>query len=182
VASGGATFSPTPVNAPAVADPFANEPVPTTNGGFYGSVVAGSGQTIEASPGTYTTLGASGGGVLTLDPGVYVITTSFTNSGSGQITGDGVTLYFPVGSSLHLSGTSVTNLTSPNGMFGITVFYDRANTNSIATDIGVSATIQGAIYGKASQLKIDQLVAGGLVVVDTVSVASGGTFILNCQQ
>jgi hypothetical protein len=172
VASGGATYSPTPVQEPAQPDPFAGvaEPAHSCSGGR----TLDANGTTTASPGTYSTLRASGSGMLTLQPGVYSITQMFENSGTATISGSGVTIYLCNGASFHLSGGSTTNISAPGGASGFVIFADRASTAQIATD-NVNATLTGRVYAKLAPLLVQRLTVNGDIVVDILNVHSGGT-------
>ena len=58
------------------------------------NVSVGANKTSTINPGVYGKLEVTGNGVLSLNPGVYVITTSLKVGGTGGIVGNGVTLYF----------------------------------------------------------------------------------------
>ncbi len=141
-------------------------------------MIAGSGQTKTVVPGTYHKLGSSGG-VLTLNPGVYVITDQFVNGGSGKITGIGVILVFPGNATLNLTGKSVTNLVSPKragtGTSDHLIFFARSNTSDIHIDV-TGSTFKGHIYAAGAKLVVQTLkVTDDAVVVRNIEVHGGGT-------
>ncbi len=165
------SFSPTPVSASAQPDPYAGSSV--SHGACSGgSSLTVTGGTQAATAGTYSSLGAGNGGKLSLDPGVYTITGSFSNAGDGQITGAGVTLYFCPGASFSLSGTSSTSLSAPGGNNDFVVFFD--GTGSFSTG-GVDTNLVGTIYAKSAGLQLHNLTVTGDLVANTISVESGST-------
>ena len=170
--SNGGSFSPAPVNSPAQPDPFAGSSVAhdACSGGSSLTVLSGS---QSASAGTYASLGAGGSGTLTLNPGVYTITGTFSNLSGGTINGTGITLFFCPGASFSLTGTSSTTLSSPTGSSGFVIFYDPTSTGSFATS-AVQTNFVGAIYAKSAALQLQNLSVQGDVVADTVNIHSAG--------
>ena len=176
LAMGGSSFSPAPVNVPAQPDPYAASAEPPHNCSGGSSLLAMSpGQT--ASPGTYSQLGAMIGGTLTLAPGNYTITSSFSNAGNGVITGTGVTLYFCPGAGVTLSGTSSTTLSAPGGSSGFVIFFDRTDTAGFTT-FNVTANFTGIIYAKSASMTMGNLNVNGDVAANTVLIHSAGTVVI----
>src|SRR5581483_10266414 len=167
-----ASFSPTPVSVAAQADPYSGASVThgSCSGGDSAIVLSGS-QT--AAPGTYASLGAGSGGTLSLAPGTYTITGSFTNVSGGTITGNGVTLYFCPGAGLSLSGASSTTLSSPTGASGFVLFFDPSSTGTFSA-LADTARFTGIVYAKSAALQLNAFDVQGDVVADTVDIHSGG--------
>ena len=127
--------------------------------------------TQSATAGTYGTLAAGGTGTLNLGPGVYTITTSFTNQSIGTINGTGVTIYLCPGAGLNLGGSSSTTLSSPTGSSGFVIFDDSAGPFNT---VGVTTNLVGAIYARLADLNLQNLDVQGDVVAHTVSIQSQG--------
>ena len=103
--SGSASFSVTPTHT--LADDLGTfSPGPSS-----GAVSTSSSQVRTISPGTYSSLTASGSSMIHLEPGVYIVTGSVTASGGAHIDGSGVTLVLPTGI-LTVSGPSLVDLDS----------------------------------------------------------------------
>ena len=99
-------------------------------------------------------------------------------SGSGQLLGSGVTLYFAPGAGINFSGGGVVALSAPTiGTFaGLTVFFDRSDAATFVSDGSVAPDqrrIVGAIDAASGTLDVNELDAGQ-VVFNTVNVAGGG--------
>lgn len=173
--NGGGTISPTPNTGQSyVPDPLAYLPSPspssytsystTTNRNDNGvsasyklSNFTGCSGTLN--PGVYEDITDECSGTLTLNPGIYIITGSFSVTGSGNVVGLGVMLYFTcasttaprtaplftscssastTGGSLNLAGTGKLDLSgysdssNVNDPYnGMLVYYDRADTSDL---------------------------------------------------
>jgi hypothetical protein len=101
--SGSAWFSVAPTHT--LADDFGS----FSAGPSSGAVSTSSSQVRTISPGTYSSLTASGSSMIHLEPGVYVVTGPVTASGGAHIDGSGVTLVLPSGI-LTVSGPSLVDL------------------------------------------------------------------------
>ena len=174
VATHGGAFSPIPVNQPAGTDPFATlalcpaatecptaPPTPFPNVSLTGGSAA-------INPGVYGNIAVSGGGHLTLNPGIYVLVIGVTASGSGtQLTGSGVTLYlacpsYPLPCSSTISGafysaenTATVTITAPtSGTYaGLSIVADRLNAVNIRTT-GSAITTASGVYAASANLTI----------------------------
>ena len=153
-------------------NPFVGSTAPTTVGPSQGSVIA-SGTSVTASSGTYVNLGSTNGGSLTLQPGVYVITGSFSNTG-GTITGSNVTIVLTGTAAFSVSNGSSTTLTA-SAANGYAVYYASGDTQPFTEAGGVTLNITGAVYAPHSAASIVSMTLEGPLVVDTLSMASGGT-------
>jgi hypothetical protein len=119
-----------------MANPYSAEPVTPTLGAC---TAANTNQTLSGggsiSPGTYCgTTTIQGGGVTTLQPGVYVLrgATSVTPGhfwvrGPGTVTGDGVMFYLADASAITLEGTGPLRLTAPTTGVNQGVLFHEAS-------------------------------------------------------
>jgi hypothetical protein len=172
----GSGYSPPPVYRDAVADPLAAVPAcgqtgatcPTNNQSSSGSTL---------NPGVYSNAIS---GTHFLNPGVYVLKGGITLSGNAQITGYGVTLYFPCsnypnpcsalspsnrnGARIRATGNGAVLLTAPTAAQcttqpsvcpyqGITIFADRDNTNTF-TIRGNGTNENGSATGSSGTIYI----------------------------
>jgi hypothetical protein len=169
-------FSPLPVYRDAVADPLAAVPAcgqtgatcPTTNQSSSPSTL---------NPGVYN---SEITGTHFLNPGVYVLKGGIRLSGNAQITGYGVTLYFPCsnypnpcsalspsnrdGARIRATGNGAVLLTAPTAAqcttqasvcpyVGLTIFADRENTNTF-TFRGNGTNENGSATGSSGTIYI----------------------------
>ena len=138
------TVCPAPITqAPPVADPFADVPVPDTSGPIYTNT---SGAVLQ--PGHYTN-GMTLSGTKTLSPGVYVVSGgNFRINANANISGSGVTIYIMAGSSVHINGTATVNLSAPtSGTYsGMLFFGDRNGTEDVTFNGTAASKLTGAIY------------------------------------
>jgi len=135
----GATISPVPANAAAIADPLAAIPYPSVGGAAtaYTAPVGVS----SISPGVYSSITVGFGRTVDLNAGTYVVTGAIALSGSLIAAAAGVTIFlacptYPTACSVGASGGhfdtasgSVLTLSPPAaGTYaGLTVFADREN-------------------------------------------------------
>lgn len=181
---GPGAFHPNPTLGIApVPDPLANVPVPTCSSGNPANVGDFSG-TGTIHPGTYNSISVSGGGTLTLAPGVYCLTGGAFGGGNGSFVGSGVMLYFTcgtwtsptactsgqTGASLQLTGTPTYNITAPtSGPYkGIAFFYDRNNAGAFGLKGNAADTVVGTIYVKSGQ--VDLIGNAGMDRLDSLIV------------
>jgi hypothetical protein len=195
-----------PTYAPAIIDPLASLPQPPScpaPGCPSGAAVAGPASG-TASPGVYTTLG--GGGLLTLNPGTYIITDNL-NTGTG-VTGTGVTLIFvcsgyptPCAAGGEMGGMIVGNSgsvnisapTSGQPYNGMAIMFDRNNCGPSCTAVaggpyGIDTTtnngtfnITGTIYAPMAGLNGGAdggYTINGAVIVRALELQSNGTLNL----
>ena len=156
LASGGATITPAPnLGVTAQADPFASMPAPTVGSCTYNSPVVVTANT-TLYPGTYCggiitsgtetiTLSSSGGSGSI--PGLYIIKSGITESGTPTFNGSGVTLYFSSGG-ITGSGSGVFNLSAPtSGTYqGVAIFEDRSDTSGITLSGSTGSQVNGLVY------------------------------------
>jgi len=163
--SGCAAFSPAPkYSQTAVADPFASMQPPAVGScTFSGPVVVTTNQTLN--PGVYCGgIITSGTETITLNPGLYVIKSGITESGSPTFNGNGVTLYFNTGG-ITGSGTGSFNLTGPSstptlpgggtwtgGLPDIAIYEDRTDSSAMALSGSTGNQINGVVYAPKATL------------------------------
>ena len=167
---------PTPVtNIAAASDPLAGKISPpqydptTCQGDPHPTTTVTIGPDDPAVPVCYNGLSISGGGNVTLKPGVYVINGAFSASGSTSIstqttqqcgcTDPGVTFYLPApNGSVSLTGTGGMTLAAPmsssNAYDGILFYQDPLDTNSMKLAGSSSATVAGIVYAPAASLSL----------------------------
>jgi hypothetical protein len=164
----GAVLSPAPVTGvPRLPDPLAGLPVPPSNLPSRGSVNLSKGS-LTIQPGIYTQIAASGKGtVLTLSPGVYVITGGgLSISNSASVSGTGVTIYnagssFPSAGgtfgAVSLSGSGAISLTAAtSGTYaGVLLFQSRDNALDVSLTSNAVAGLSGVLYAPAARLVIN---------------------------
>ncbi|MHB8571384.1 MAG: TadE/TadG family type IV pilus assembly protein [Candidatus Dormibacteria bacterium] len=183
--TGSATFSPTPSTIGHFADPLAGVPVPQLGGANQGNVSASGVRDI--GPGIWNNITVNGGGVLTLEPGVYVMTGGMKVTGSGVLEGAGVMLYFACsayptsctpgqkGAALSLTGSGDFSVTPPiSGTYkGLSVFYDRNSTATMSITGSGSDLLTGSVYGASADLVLTG--SAGVQQLDSVVVVSTAT-------
>lgn len=190
--SGG--FTPPPVTGVGpLPDPLADLVTPDQLGSLpdQGSVSIGAAdQTID--PGVYDTIALTGGGNLTMSPGVYVVTGGLTLS-SGSVLGNGVTVYFACsGYPTPCSGPGAEFSQTGSGQFlatppitgayqGLALFYDRGNTAGLSFT-GSGATFTGTIYARQAAMGLSNggvvLQLDSLIVVGTLQVSASAEILL----
>ncbi|HUQ36698.1 MAG TPA: pilus assembly protein TadG-related protein [Aestuariivirga sp.] len=145
------TVCPAPITqAPPVADPFAEVPVPAGSGPTYTST---SGSVLQ--PGNYTS-GMTLTGTKTLKPGVYVVSGgNFKINANANISGSGVTIYLKAGTSVSINGTATVNLSAPtSGTYsGMLFFGDRSATADVTLNGTAASKFTGAIYFANQDIK-----------------------------
>ncbi len=146
---------------PNTPDPLASIPAPSSTGMTVqsSSAINLSGTTSRTlNPGVYNGgIDLSGSSSITLNPGIYYIKNGGINmSGATDISGNGVFIYNTGSGSINLSGTSGISL-SPmtSGTYaGITMFQDRANTNSVSMSGGSDINNSGTFYFPSATLNL----------------------------
>lgn len=185
--SGCGAITPAPNYSQAAAtDPFASLPAPTVGSCTYSSPVVVTTNT-TLSYGTYCGgIITSGTETITLNPGLYIIKSGITESGSPTFVGTGVTLYFNTGG-ITGSGTGKFNLSAPtSGTYeGITIFEDRSNGSAMDLSGTTGNTINGAVYVPKANLTysgysgvsgvVTTLVAYNITFSGTSYISTGAT-------
>jgi Putative Flp pilus-assembly TadE/G-like len=189
-------FTPPPVEGVGpLPDPLAELPTPDQLGSLpdQGSVTVGSAdQAIDQ--GVYDTIAVTGGGDLTMGPGVYVVTGDLTLS-AGAVLGSGVTIYLAcAGYPTPCSGPGATFSQTDGGQYlatppitgpyqGLALFYDRANTASLSFTGSGAATFTGTIYARQAAMELTSgdvaLVLDSLIVVRTLEVSNSAGLLLS---
>jgi Flp pilus assembly protein TadG len=139
------------LNAPKLLDPlnWLNSQTPNTAPCTFTSTVnVTSNQTLN--PGVYCGgISISGSSTVAFNPGTYVITgsTGLSISGSGTLTGTGVTFYFSNGS-LSMSGSTTMDIIAPTtGTYaGVLLFQSPTDASPMTMSGSSSSKYQGAIY------------------------------------
>jgi hypothetical protein len=189
-------FSPTPdTRVGQLPDPLAELPTPDQLGSLpgRGSVTVDSAdQSID--PGVYDTIAVTGGGDLTMDPGIYVVTEGLTLS-AGAVLGDGVTIYLACdGYPTPCSGAGAAFSQTGNGQYlatppitgpyqGLALFADRANTAPLSFTGSATSTFTGTIYARQAAMRLTSdgvaLALDSLIVVRTLEVSSSAEVLLS---
>ena len=137
-------YSPTPKTGVAsISDPLAYIPEPAipddcaANPHFSGSSAH------VLSPGCYNGLTFSGSGNLTLEPGLYIINGSIEFSGSGTVSGTGVTFYTT--GATRCSGSRVLMLSAPtSGTYnGLLFFQSRSDFREMSFSGSTGSDVKG---------------------------------------
>ena len=152
--TGGISPTPTP-GIVAASDPlsFITQPTPSgctpfSNGGT---------SAITLQPGCYSSLSITGTGPVTLSPGLYVLNGPVILSGTGSITGSGVTLYLTSATgAVTISGTQAINLSAPTtGNYnGILFFEQRGDTNQLTVSGTGNMNLTGIFYLPSATLAL----------------------------
>jgi Flp pilus assembly protein TadG len=186
--TGSGSINPTPITGLApVANPLAWLTAPTFNTSscladphFTGSTSNTIGPSVAGGTVCYNGLSVVGSGSLTLNPGVYIINGSFSSTGSGSISGSGVTIYLaPPNGALSMTGSGALNLTAPtSGAYdGILFFEDATDTNQMKMTGSGSMNVQGIFYAPSATLSLTGSGGGGFyadLVVSSLSLTGSG--------
>lgn len=176
-ASIGAVSGPAPGNTtPATvtpivptSDPLASSVTPPP---IFGCLPKGAGsvdrftpQPVRLNPGNYCDgISVTGGLDVTLNQGVYVVTgVGITFSGSGTVSGTGVTFYVSgPGGTVHLHNSQRFNLAAPTAdpYAGILFYQDAGNANPATIDAAGGSKLQGAFYFPGAALTVNGGAAG----------------------
>lgn len=130
------------LEAPPVADPYADLVPPATNGACNSS----SGASLQ--PGRYCG-GLRLSGDVTLQPGVYVISGGdFRVSANAHVSGTGVTIFLDSGVQININGTATVRLAAPTtGPYaGVLFFGDRSSTGTSTFNGTADSLMTGSIY------------------------------------
>lgn len=187
-----ANFSPTPLtDCPAVPDPLASRPAPSVGPCDQNNLVINSGTTVLL-PGVYCGgLHVTGGAIVTLAPGVYIMQAGpLTVDLNSTLNGQGVGVYFTGGgATIQFAAASTINLTAPTSgpMAGLLFFEDRAakkyQVHRLTSDN--AAVLLGTIYLPQGQLIVDanspvaHNSAFTIIVARRLMLLAGPTLVLN---
>lgn len=171
------------VNAPQVADPYADLPVPTPTGPCLNS----NGSTL--SPGFYCH-GITMNHSKTLDPGIYFVSGGdFRANGGASVTGHDVTIYLDGDARVHLNGNANIDLRAPiSGVYsGVLFFGDRNNTDSQANIFNgtVDSNLTGGLYFASQPVDYNGDFAGTngctRIVANTIGWNGNAEFRQDCS-
>jgi hypothetical protein len=191
--TGAVTPTPVPGIVPA-ADPLSFLPNAAPSGNCQSGTVAngkkkgdpgpGGGSPVDLFAGYYCTgIDVSGNKDVTFHAGTYYVNGDFNLTGTGTVTGNGVTFYIANGGQLFFSGNQTIQFSAPtNGTYaGILFFQSRANTSGATLNGSNTSRFEGALYFPNAPLTING--AGGSTAAYTIVVAksltlNGGTLNL----
>lgn len=180
-------------NAPAMGDPLATMPAPTTNVSCPSAAnTITTSNDLTISPGGYCGVTVNKG-TLTLQPGVYYLQGTFSVGNGANVTGTGVTLYFSSGTFTASSGSNV-NLAAPtnpfntdgtpNPYYGI-LYWEAATDNSTFYFApGSKSSWSGVIYLPGATLDMGDggsLSAYTILVVNSLTLDPGAKIHVNAD-
>lgn len=170
-----------------VSDPFSWFQYPSLTSTATALNVAGVAKVV-ASPGTYSSITVSGEGKLTLSPGTYVVTGNISVGGSGQLTGQGATIYMKcstascTGSAAALDVGGSATVVLDGGAIGpgdgFSLLADRADGATVDVSGSGVLTATGTVYAPSASVGISgsglfTLNDGEAVVSQLVASGSG---------
>ena len=130
----------------------------------------------------YNGLSITGSGAVTLNPGLYIINGGFSMTGSGSLTGSGITFYLaaPTGSA-SLSGSGALNVSAPtSGTYnGILFFEDPSDSHAMTITGSGSSNIQGIFYAPSAALSMTGSSGANIsadLVVGSLSMTGSSNF------
>jgi hypothetical protein len=155
-------------------DPLASVTQPSAGGSCPSYTLSGPGPD-TISQGCYERIVNNSNQKLTLQSGTYIIEDELAITGSGEIEGNNVMIYFKDGASLDISGNGDLNITGrTSGTHqGIALFWDRSDSSAHVDLDGTDIT--GTIYIPAGTVRIS---ANGtyesLIVAAKVEINASG--------
>jgi Flp pilus assembly protein TadG len=187
--TGSGTISPTPVSGVAPEpNPLGYLTAPSfsvssclANPSFTGSSSNTIGPAIAGGTVCYNGLSMTGSGSLTMQPGTYIINGAMSQTGSGSISGSGITIYLaPPNGSLSLTGSGSLNLTAPtSGTYNGILFYeDPTDTNAMSVTGSGSTDVEGIFYAPAAKMTLTGSGSSAFyadLVVSSLSITGSGT-------
>ncbi len=151
------------------------------------------------SPGTYCNFNTENVSTLTMQPGLYVITTTFSTNSGSTINGNGVTIYLANGTIANsgnytyvsggatpygvANGTTM-NITAPtSGTYANVAVWDGNSSNTTPDTFtfggGAASTFSGAIYAPNTNLVLGNgsgtAALSSDIVANTITVVGGST-------
>lgn len=181
---------PPTTDCPQIADPLASRTPPTIGSCSFTNMTIKSGIK-KLKPGTYCGgLKITGGAMVTLSPGIYIIQGGkFTVDKGAQLEGEDVGFYLAGGdSSLYFGFDTTVSLAAPKlgDMAGILVFDDRGGksdkhriySNNARNLLGTIYMPNGALYIDAKKPIADRS-AYTVIVARTVEIFDGPDLVLN---
>jgi Flp pilus assembly protein TadG len=207
----GSTISPKPTAKSCSGDPLASTmpAAPSTSGscsdpGWMKNGTGGGG-TYSISPGTYCNFNTANVAKLTLQPGLYVIKTTFSTNSGTTISGTGVTIYLAngvianSGNYTYVSGGATPygvgngttmNISAPtSGSYaGIAIWDGNASASTPDTFTfggGASSTFSGSIYAPNTNLVLGNgsgtSTMSSNIIANTIMILGGSTLQNNYQ-
>jgi len=177
---GVATIAPLEQIAQPAADPLAYLTAPTPAACAPSATIS---TMMTLDPGTFCGITITDGGIVTFNPGLYILDngTGLTIQGTGTATGTGVTFYIdPTGGAVAFSGIGIVTLSAPTsaGTLPANILFYQDPGNTSAADVSEgglgNVTLSGALYFPNAPLTL----AGSsnpnhhpLVVAQSVTVA-----------
>lgn len=186
-------FTPPPtLDCPQIPDPLASRPMPAVGACTQTNLVITMGmQTL--SPGVYCGgLRITGGAVVTLNPGEYIIKDGALQVDNNSTLNGANVGFFLTGTNAQLnfdSGANTINLTAPvtGSLAGLLVAEDRANaagqkhqilSDNARTLLGTIYLSRGYLYVASNAPVADQS-AYTIIVADTLQLSAGPNLVLN---
>jgi hypothetical protein len=191
---GGGACTPTATQIAAVSDPLQKTlPPPGCSTWSTGCSVQSQGGQTTLNPGVYASLSASGGTILTLKSGIYVITGGVSTTGNGGVvseSGGGVLIFlgcpgYPtpctpgqVGAGMSMAGNgSFSVAPQPSGPYaGIVIYADRNNAANISAQ-GNGASLSGTVYAASASLSMGgngAISISGRLIASSVDIQVSG--------
>ena len=174
-------------------DPLRYLPAPDTSGLAVQStskLTVGGNTSRTLDPGIYVGgISVSGNGSVVLNPGTYYLQGGgFIFSGTGGVSGSGVTLYNAPSTNsdvISLSGNGSLNLSPPTtGTYqGIAIFQDRTSSAPITLSGNGSANLTGTVYAAHAQLNVSgngsSNVLGSQYITYDMTLSGNGSVSIN---
>jgi hypothetical protein len=163
--TGSGTISPTPVTGmTAVSDPLSLT-APAFNAGSCNAGISYTDSTSHTVTGPSTPGGTicyngfsnTGSGSVTFPAGTYIINGDFKTTGSGNLSGTGVTFYLPSGSNkFSVTGSGDLTLSSPtSGTYsGILFYQDSGDTQTMSITASGASNLSGIVYAPRAELDL----------------------------
>ena len=163
--TGSGTISPTPVTGmTAVSDPLSLT-APAFNAGSCNAGISYTDSTSHTVTGPSTPGGTicyngfsnTGSGSVTFPAGTYIINGDFKTTGSGNLSGTGVTFYLPSGSNkFSVAGSGDLTLSAPtSGTYsGILFYQDSGDTQEMSITASGASNLSGIVYAPTAELDL----------------------------
>jgi hypothetical protein len=182
--------------APTISDPYAGVSIPSYSGCDYNHKVVNS--TVTLQPGVYCNgLTINGTGVVTLNPGIYIIDQGSLSIMGGAVVNTntatspyGVTFILTSSSgsnyaSVTINGGSTVNLTAPTTgpTAGLVFYQDRNDTKTANLNGGAGESFTGALYFPSATLNYSGDAGSSTctqIVADQVNFTGNSTINSNC--
>lgn len=170
----GGIFTPAPTPIAAFSDPLASLVLPLSD-----PTLTVKTDPCTEGPGIYNTNISLGNNVVcTLQPGLYVVNSTWLIGNNTVVKGTGVTIYVPSPGYLNFKNGS-TDIVAPTGgpFKDLGIIYARDNTNPLSIQGNGTTGVTGTVYAPSSKLDFNGnscfVFTGGPVVVNGVILANG---------